>query len=87
MKYVLAQNYPNPFNPSTTISYALPNVGNVTLKVYDVVGREVATILNESLKAGTYEAKFNASKLSSGIYFYQLHTGNLVETKKMILMK
>jgi hypothetical protein len=90
----LAQNYPNPFNPSTNIKYTIPNVSlsgvegsRVQLKVYDMLGNEVATLVNESKPAGTYEVEFNASNLSSGIYFYKLQSGNFVETKKMVLMK
>jgi len=93
-KYKLLQNYPNPFNPSTTIRYTIPNVtlsrvegSRVQLKVYDVLGTEVATLVNEEKPAGSYEVIFNASQLSSGIYFYKLQAGALVETKKMILMK
>jgi len=83
----LNQNFPNPFNPSTVISYQLPVTSNVTLKVYDILGREVAKLVNEEKPAGTYEVQFNASGLTSGIYFYQLSTGNYTETKKMILLK
>ncbi|MDP1676497.1 MAG: DUF6242 domain-containing protein [Bacteroidota bacterium] len=86
-EFALEQNYPNPFNPSTTIRFNVQPLGATTLKVYDIVGREVATLVNENLKAGTYEVKFNASKLSSGIYFYQLHSGNYSATKRMILLK
>ncbi|MEP0862683.1 MAG: T9SS type A sorting domain-containing protein, partial [Ignavibacterium sp.] len=87
--FILEQNYPNPFNPSTKIKYVIPNgVRNlVTLKVYDVLGNEVATLVNEEKPAGIYEVEFNASKLSSGIYFYKLQAGSFVETKKMILLK
>jgi hypothetical protein len=85
--FVLEQNYPNPFNPSTTIKYSTPFSEFITVKVYDVLGREVATLINEEKSAGSYEVNFNASQLSSGIYFYKLTTGNFVETKKMILMK
>ena len=81
-------NYPNPFNPSTRISYSLPNSGYVSLKVYDILGREIETIVNEFQKAGTYAAHFDASNLASGIYFYELQVGNeFVETKKMLLMR
>lgn len=94
-KYSLEQNYPNPFNPSTTIRYSIPNVISsetnqsqlVTLKVFDILGNEVVTLVNEEKPAGTYEVKFNAAELSSGIYFYALLTGSFVETKKMILLK
>ena len=90
--FSLEQNYPNPFNPSTKIKYTVPSVGTslmkfVQLKVYDVLGNEVATLVNEEKTAGSYEVKFKAAGLSSGIYFYKLQAGNLVETKKMILMK
>lgn len=85
--FTLEQNYPNPFNPSTTIRYSIPTSEFVSLKVYDVLGNEVATLVNEEKSAGSYEVEFNASLLSSGIYFYKLQVGNFVETKKMILMK
>ncbi|MCB0751850.1 MAG: T9SS type A sorting domain-containing protein [Ignavibacteriae bacterium] len=89
--YKLYQNYPNPFNP-TTISYQIPNQvrddnANLTLKVYDVLGREIKTLLNEAKKPGTYEVQFDASELSSGIYFYTLKTGSFYSTKKMLLIK
>ena len=83
----LYQNYPNPFNPSTTIKYQIPNAGLVTLKVYDLLGNEVATLVNKEKPVGTYEIGFSASGLSSGIYFYKLQSGNFTETKKMILIK
>ncbi|HMU41935.1 MAG TPA: T9SS type A sorting domain-containing protein [Ignavibacteriaceae bacterium] len=83
----LAQNYPNPFNPSTKIRYSVPISEFVTLKVYDVLGNEVAALVNEEKPAGTYEVNFNASQLSSGIYFYKLQAGSFVETKKMILLR
>jgi hypothetical protein len=86
-EYVLYQSYPNPFNPSTTIKYSVPNSEVVSLKVYDMLGREVAVLLNEYKMTGTYSIEFNASKFASGVYFYQLHSGNFVETKKMILLK
>jgi hypothetical protein len=86
-EFALMQNYPNPFNPSTVISYQLPVSSNVTLKVYDILGNEVATFVNEEKPAGSYEVKFDASGLSSGIYFYKLQAGSLVETKKMILLR
>jgi hypothetical protein len=85
--FELAQNYPNPFNPSTTIKYQLPISSKVTLKMYDVLGNEVITLLNEEKEAGAYEVIFNASNYSSGIYFYRLQAGSFVETKKMILLK
>ncbi len=85
--FALEQNYPNPFNPSTKISWQSPVGGHQTLKVYDVLGNEVATLVNEEKPAGVYEVEFDASRLSSGIYFYTLRAGNFIETKKMILMK
>ena len=86
-EYALAQNYPNPFNPSTIINWEMPQAGLVTLKIYDVLGREIVTLINEELNAGNHEATFNASGISSGIYFYQLKANNYIQTKKMILMK
>jgi hypothetical protein len=83
----LSQNYPNPFNPGTTISYQLKLSGHVTLKVYDLLGNEVATLVNEEKPAGIYSVVFDAGKLSSGIYLYKLQAGNFVETKKMTLLK
>jgi ligand-binding sensor domain-containing protein len=85
--FSLSQNYPNPFNPSTVISYQLPVIGFVTLKVYDILGREVATLVNEEKPAGEYEVEFDGSNLTCGIYFYQLKAGEFAETKKMILLK
>ncbi len=85
--FSLEQNYPNPFNPSTVIGYQLPVNGNVTLKVYDILGNEVAVLVDEELPAGSYEVEFAARELSSGMYFYKLQAGNFVETKKMILMR
>jgi len=86
-EYVLNQNYPNPFNPSTNIKWQLPETGFVTLKIYDVLGNEVATLVKEEKSVGSYEVEFNASNLPSGIYFYRLQAGSFVETKKMVLMK
>ncbi len=86
-EFKLTQNYPNPFNPSTTIKYQIPELSYVTLKVYDVLGNQVATIANGEKLAGSYEASFNAKRLSSGIYFYRLQAGSFVETKKMLLIK
>jgi hypothetical protein len=85
--FQLQQNYPNPFNPSTVISYSLEKAGNVTLKVYNMLGQEVATLVNGFQTVNTYNVTFNASSLSSGIYLYELRTGSNVVTKKMILMK
>lgn len=85
--YSLGNCYPNPFNPSTIISYEVPKQSNVLLKVYDILGNEVATLVNEEKSAGSYQIIFDASALSNGVYFYRLQAGNFVETKKMILMK
>jgi hypothetical protein len=85
--YSLMQNYPNPFNPSTKISFSLPKAGDVSLVVFDILGREVATIINNYKSAGNYTVNFDASNLSSGIYFYTLKSGNFTESKKMVLMK
>jgi hypothetical protein len=81
------QNYPNPFNPSTIISFALPEQTDVELRIYDVLGKEVATLVNESKPAGSYEVEWNASDLPSGVYIYQLRTGTSVQMKKMMLLK
>jgi C1A family cysteine protease len=85
--FVLEQNYPNPFNPSTRIKYAMAVKQFVSLKVYDVLGNEVATLVNEEKPAGTYEVEFDANRLSAGVYYYTIVTDNFVETKKMILLK
>ena len=85
--FFLYQNYPNPFNPDTKISYQISELSFVSLKVYDVLGNELATLVNEEKSAGNYEVNFNGSKLASGIYIYQLKTINYTETKKMILQK
>jgi photosystem II stability/assembly factor-like uncharacterized protein len=88
LKHSLEQNYPNPFNPTTNIGYRIPEFGFVTLKVYDLLGKEVATLVNEEKPAGNYEVNFDASGLSSGIYFYKLKVGNeFIETKKLVLLK
>jgi hypothetical protein len=83
----LEQNYPNPFNPTTTIAYGVRSRGLVELKVFDVLGREVATLVREYLEPGSYTATFNANRLASGVYAYRLTSGNLLETKKMLLVK
>ena len=83
----LSQNYPNPFNPSTTISYQIPVPGKVTLKIYDILGREVTTLVNKEQKAGNYKVNFDASRLASGVYFYRIIAGDFVQTKKMILLR
>jgi hypothetical protein len=85
--FSLSQNYPNPFNPSTKISFALPKYSSVSLKVYDVIGKEVALLISDELAAGSYSIDFNASKLSSGIYFYELRAGYFTKTMKMLVIK
>ncbi|HEY3250438.1 MAG TPA: Omp28-related outer membrane protein [Ignavibacteria bacterium] len=85
--YNLEQNYPNPFNPTTNIKFTIPKDGNVTLKIYDMLGNEVETYLNEFVKAGVYKAEFDGSNLASGIYFYTLRASDFVDTKKMTLVK
>ena len=87
VNYSLSQNYPNPFNPSTTIKWQQPETGFVTLIIYDVLGREVAKLVSEELTSGKHETVFDASRFSSGIYFYQLKAGNYIDTKKMVLVK
>ena len=85
--YFLYQNYPEPFNPSTTIQYRVPEVSFVTLKVYDVIGNEIATLVNQEKQKGSYKLEFNAASLPSGVYFYQLKAGSYLNTKKMILLR
>ena len=87
IEFVLHQNYPNPFNPITSILYEVPHNGKVILKVYDALGSEVATLVNEVKETGRYEVEFNAANLSSGIYFYRLESNNFSASKKLILMK
>jgi hypothetical protein len=88
IEFGLFQNYPNPFNPVTVISYGIPKKANVTLKIYDAVGRHIATLLNNEAKTeGYYNIEFNASSVASGIYYYQLTAGDFTDTKKMILVK
>lgn len=87
LSYTLSQNYPNPFNPSTIIRYSVPTAEKVVIKVYDMLGNEIAVLLNEEKPAGIYELTWNASDLPSGVYFYQLKAGNFIKTKKMILLK
>jgi hypothetical protein len=86
-KYSLSQNYPNPFNPITNVKFSMLNARDVKLVVYDVMGREVQTLVNEKLSAGTYEVKFDGSMLNSGIYFYKMMTDGFTETKKMLMIK
>jgi hypothetical protein len=85
--YSLEQNYPNPFNPETKIEYSIPQYGLVTIKIFDTLGREIKTLLNEEKEAGNYTLQFDGSNFASGVYFYQLRAGNFTNTRKMILMK
>jgi hypothetical protein len=87
LTYKLSQNYPNPFNPSTKITFSIPEEGLVSLKVFNILGEEVAALLNEQMKTGVYEVDFNAANLSSGIYFYTIKANSFTSTKKMILIK
>lgn len=86
-EYMLLQNYPNPFNPKTTINYSIPKTSFVIIKVYDVLGKEVATLVNENKSAGNYSVVFNASKLASGVYYYIIRADNYTDIKKLILLK
>lgn len=86
-EFALSNNYPNPFNPTTTIKYDLPKESQVTLKIYDILGREVATLVNGKQNAGFYQVRFDASRLASGVYVYRIMAGDFVQTKKMMLMK
>ena len=87
ISYSLDQNYPNPFNPSTTIKYQIPELSFVTLKVYDVLGNEITTLVSDEKTVGNHQVDFDAFSLSSGVYFYQLKAGSFIEAKKMVLMK
>jgi hypothetical protein len=87
VNFMLSQNYPNPFNPSTTIKYSVPHADLVSLKIYDILGREVRTLINEYKSPGTYYINFNAHGLSSGVYFYRLTAGSYSGVKKLILIK
>lgn len=87
IEYNLAQNYPNPFNPTTTINYSVPLAGLVTVKIYDVLGNDIKTLVNKEESAGDHSIQFNGSDLASGVYFYRMSAGNFINTKKFILMK
>jgi hypothetical protein len=86
-QYELTQNYPNPFNPSTTIQFSIPEAGRVSLKVFNLLGQHVATLMDGVQNAGRYNVRFDASKLSTGVYFYQLQSENFRSIKKMLLLK
>jgi hypothetical protein len=85
--FSLLQNCPNPFNPSTKIKFSVPQLSQIQIKVYDMLGKEIETLVNEEKAAGSYEMAWYADGLPSGVYFYRLQAGDFVETKKMILMK
>ncbi|NTW50718.1 MAG: T9SS type A sorting domain-containing protein [Chlorobiales bacterium] len=87
LEFALGQNYPNPFNPVTTIQYTIPSTAEVKLKVFDLLGREIRTLVNERKPSGSYEVRFDGASLASGMYFYRLMAGNYVKTKKMVLVK
>ena len=86
-KYDLAQNYPNPFNPVTNLEFGISNLRFVTLKVYDMLGKEVSTLVNEKQSPGTYQVEFDAGSLTSGIYFYRLTSGDFTDTRRMMMIK
>jgi len=86
-EFSLSQNFPNPFNPSTKIKYSVPQSSNVVIKVFDVLGNEIETLVNEEKTSGTYEVTWYAEQLPSGVYFYQLQAGEYIKTKKMLLLK
>jgi hypothetical protein len=87
LNFRLSANYPNPFNPETRISYSVPRAGSVSLAIYDVLGREVARLVNENKQPGDYSVSWNANGVPSGVYFYRLVAGEYVATKKMVLMR
>jgi hypothetical protein len=87
IEFYLEQNYPNPFNLNTTIKYKIPEMSFVTLTVYDILGCEIVTLVNEEKPIGTHIIEFDASNLAAGVYYYTLQSGSFVETKKMILLK
>jgi hypothetical protein len=86
-EYQLEQNYPNPMNPSTTINYTLPNRSHVTLTVFNTLGQSVSTLVNGEMEAGYHKVRFDASGLSSGVYFYRLRAGEFVETRTLLLIQ
>ncbi|MCX6165408.1 MAG: T9SS type A sorting domain-containing protein [Ignavibacteriae bacterium] len=87
LTYTLKQNYPNPFNPTTNISFSIPKSEFVKISIYNEIGKEIETIVNENLNEGSYTVNYNASKLSSGVYFYKISSGDFNETKRMLLIK
>ncbi|MBK7632741.1 MAG: T9SS type A sorting domain-containing protein [Ignavibacteriales bacterium] len=87
MKYELTQNYPNPFNPSTNIKFTIPEAGLVKLSVFNLLGQEIKTLVDEQRQPGTYTQKFDATELNSGVYFYELRVNDFIQTKKMQFLK
>jgi hypothetical protein len=87
VEYQLQQNYPNPFNPTTTIEYDLPSASRVELRLYDILGHEVTTLVNEKQTAGHHSLRFDASGLASGVYFYRLRAGEFTQTRRMLLLR
>jgi Tol biopolymer transport system component len=85
--FSLSQNYPNPFNPTTTVNFSVPKSGFVTIKLYDILGKQVATLINDNKPAGNYSVKFDGSKLVSGVYFYRMETGSFSQSRKLLLLK
>ena len=83
----MEQNYPNPFNPVTNLEFGISDLGFVSLKVFDILGKEIATLVNEKLNPGNYKVEFDGSGLTSGVYFYRIEAGEFVDTKRMILVK
>jgi hypothetical protein len=86
-RFALSQNYPNPFNPSTLIGYSIPSAGRVSLNVYDVLGREVATLFEGFRQPGSYTVRFDGTGLPSGVYLYRLQSGGMVETRKLVIVR
>ncbi|MCW8994951.1 MAG: T9SS type A sorting domain-containing protein, partial [Psychromonas sp.] len=86
-EYSISQNYPNPFNPATTIQYSIPENGNVALKIFNALGKEVANLVNEFQQPGIYKVNFNGENLGSGVYYYRLESGRFSQTNKMILLR
>jgi hypothetical protein len=87
IEFALSQNYPNPFNPGTVIRYQLPVASQISLKVFNVLGNEITTLVNDYKPAGSYDVDFSSANLSSGVYFYQLKAGTVIQTRKMLLIK
>ncbi len=86
-EFELMQNYPNPFNPTTTIEFTIPKHALVNIKIYNVLGKEISTLVNEEFKAGAYQIQLNAKSLSSGLYFYRISAGSFMQTRKLLVVK